>query len=48
MQMSCTLMEHQKIGLTWLIEQEMDSKKKGGLLAGQSHNRVPFLAFTDR
>ncbi|KAL1873175.1 hypothetical protein Daus18300_003994 [Diaporthe australafricana] len=32
-QMSCTLMEHQKIGLTWLIEQEMDPKKKGGLLA---------------
>ncbi|KAK2602841.1 hypothetical protein N8I77_009346 [Diaporthe amygdali] len=32
-QMSCTLLEHQKIGLTWLIEQEKDRQKKGGLLA---------------
>lgn len=33
-QMSCALTEHQKIGLTWLLEQEMDRQKKGGLLAG--------------
>lgn len=32
--MSCTLMEHQKVCLTWLIQQEQDSHKKGGLLAG--------------
>ncbi|KAH8742819.1 SNF2 family N-terminal domain-containing protein [Diaporthe sp. PMI_573] len=31
--MSCDLTEHQKIGLTWLLEQEKDRKKKGGLLA---------------
>ena len=36
-QMSCDLTEHQKIGLTWLLEQEKDRKKKGGLLAGMSH-----------
>jgi hypothetical protein len=35
-QMSCDLTEHQKIGLTWLLEQEKDRKKKGGLLAGMS------------
>lgn len=33
-QMSCALTEHQKIGLTWLLEREMDQQKKGGLLAG--------------
>lgn len=33
-QMSCALTEHQKIGLTWLLEREMDRQKKGGLLAG--------------
>lgn len=31
---SCTLMEHQKICLTWLLNQEEDKHKKGGLLAG--------------
>lgn len=36
-QMSCDLTEHQRIGLTWLLEQEKDRKKKGGLLAGLSH-----------
>jgi hypothetical protein len=33
-QMLCALTEHQRIGLTWLLEQENDRKKKGGLLAG--------------
>lgn len=33
-QMSCALTEHQRIGLTWLLEQENDRQKKGGLLAG--------------
>lgn len=32
--MSCTLMEHQKVCLTWLIEQEETRHKRGGLLAG--------------
>ncbi|KAG6355977.1 hypothetical protein INS49_015362 [Diaporthe citri] len=32
-QMSCDLTEHQRIGLTWLLQQERDPKKKGGLLA---------------
>ncbi|KAI3394270.1 hypothetical protein diail_2973 [Diaporthe ilicicola] len=32
-QMSCALTGHQRIGLTWLIDQEMDRKKRGGLLA---------------
>ncbi|KAI0852732.1 SNF2 family N-terminal domain-containing protein [Daldinia vernicosa] len=31
--MSCTLMEHQKVCLTWLIQQEEDVHKKGGILA---------------
>ncbi|OTB13127.1 hypothetical protein K445DRAFT_24943 [Daldinia sp. EC12] len=31
--MSCTLMEHQKVCLTWLIQQEEDAHKKGGILA---------------
>lgn len=35
-QMSCDLTEHQRIGLTWLLEQEKDRNKKGGLLAGSS------------
>lgn len=35
-QMSCDLTEHQRIGLTWLLEQEKDRNKKGGLLAGLS------------
>lgn len=33
-QMSCELMEHQKVCLTWLIQQEQDNHKRGGLLAG--------------
>lgn len=36
-QMSCALTEHQRIGLTWLLEQEKDQLKKGGLLAGLCH-----------
>ncbi|KAI8960796.1 SNF2 family N-terminal domain-containing protein [Daldinia sp. FL1419] len=31
--MSCTLMEHQKVCLTWLVQQEEDVHKKGGILA---------------
>ncbi|KAK8860000.1 ATP-dependent helicase [Apiospora arundinis] len=31
-QMRCELMEHQRVGLTWLVDQEK-SKKKGALLA---------------
>ncbi|KAI2619886.1 SNF2 family N-terminal domain-containing protein [Hypoxylon sp. NC1633] len=31
--MACTLMEHQKVCLTWLIHQEEDEHKKGGILA---------------
>ncbi|RYP61070.1 hypothetical protein DL770_009854 [Monosporascus sp. CRB-9-2] len=31
--MSCALMEHQRVCLTWMIQQEQDSHKKGGLLA---------------
>ncbi|KAI1800388.1 SNF2 family N-terminal domain-containing protein [Daldinia bambusicola] len=31
--MSCTLMEHQKVCLTWLIQQEEDVHKRGGILA---------------
>jgi hypothetical protein len=31
---SCKLMEHQKVCLTWLVRQEEDKHKKGGLLAG--------------
>lgn len=33
-QMCCALTEHQRIGLTWLLEQEKDRQKRGGLLAG--------------
>lgn len=32
---SCLLMEHQKVCLTWLLRQEEDKDKKGGLLAGK-------------
>lgn len=35
-QMACMLMEHQKVCLTWLVQQEDDPNKKGGLLAGKS------------
>ncbi|KAI0128171.1 hypothetical protein F4776DRAFT_198360 [Hypoxylon sp. NC0597] len=31
--MSCRLLEHQKVGLTWLIKQEEDRAKLGGILA---------------
>lgn len=31
---SCKLMEHQKVCLTWLVRQEEDKHKRGGLLAG--------------
>ncbi|OTA95466.1 hypothetical protein M434DRAFT_28790 [Hypoxylon sp. CO27-5] len=31
--MSCKLLEHQKVGLTWLIKQEEDRTKMGGILA---------------
>lgn len=34
-QMSITLMEHQKVALKWLKEQENNPSKKGGLLAGR-------------
>lgn len=33
--MSCTLMEHQKVCLTWLTQQEEDASMKGGILAGK-------------
>ncbi|KAI1453390.1 SNF2 family N-terminal domain-containing protein [Annulohypoxylon moriforme] len=32
-EMSCSLMDHQKVCLTWLMEQENDPNKKGGILA---------------
>lgn len=35
-QMSCKLMEHQKVALKWLKDQEKNRDKKGGLLAGMS------------
>ncbi|KAI1386073.1 uncharacterized protein F4822DRAFT_304802 [Hypoxylon trugodes] len=31
--MSCMLMEHQRVALTWLMQQEEDDHKKGGILA---------------
>lgn len=34
-QMSCKLMEHQKVALQWLKDQENDRHKRGGLLAGK-------------
>lgn len=37
--MSCKLLEHQKVCLTWLMRQEQDPHKKGGLLAGTSMSR---------
>lgn len=33
-QMSCKLMEHQKVALKWLKDQENNKFKRGGLLAG--------------
>lgn len=33
-EMSCKLMEHQKVALKWLKDQEKDRHKRGGLLAG--------------
>lgn len=33
-QMSCKLMEHQKVALKWLKDQEKNKHKRGGLLAG--------------
>lgn len=41
--MDCALTEHQRIGLTWLLQQEKDPKKKGGLLAGSLHNLISIL-----
>lgn len=35
-QMSCKLMEHQKVALKWLKDQEKNRDKRGGLLAGMS------------
>lgn len=32
--MSCKLMAHQRVSLTWMTQQEEDQHKKGGLLAG--------------
>lgn len=34
LQMACQLMEHQKVALQWLKDQEDDKYKRGGLLAG--------------
>lgn len=34
-QMSCRLMEHQKVALKWLKDQENNRYKRGGLLAGR-------------
>lgn len=34
LQMACQLMEHQKVALQWLKDQEKDKHKRGGLLAG--------------
>ncbi|KAI1410249.1 hypothetical protein F5Y13DRAFT_202377 [Hypoxylon sp. FL1857] len=31
--LSCELLEHQKVGLTWLMQQEDDPNKRGGILA---------------
>lgn len=33
-QMSCRLMEHQKVALKWLKDQENNRHKRGALLAG--------------
>lgn len=41
--MSCQLMEHQRCGLTWLVRQEEDDAKRGGLLAG-----MPLLLLIQR
>lgn len=40
-QMSCKLMEHQKVALKWLIDQEKTPNKKGGLLAGMFRDHLP-------
>lgn len=41
-QMSCQLMEHQKVALKWLKDQEKIRHKRGGLLAGTSgKTRMP-------
>ena len=34
--MLCNLLEHQKACLSWLMQQELNVHKKGGLLAGMS------------
>lgn len=33
--LSCELLPHQRVGLTWLIRQEEDANKKGSILAGK-------------
>lgn len=38
--MNCRLMPHQMCGLTWMVRQEEDDEKKGGLLAGE----LPFAS----
>lgn len=45
-QMSCQLMEHQKVGLSWLLGQEEDKSKMGGLLAGMLQFGSHPLTFT--
>lgn len=40
-QMSCRLMEHQKVALKWLKDQENNKHKRGGLLAGLFSN-IPY------
>lgn len=34
--LTCDLLPHQRVGLTWLVRQEQDPNKKGSILAGKA------------
>lgn len=34
--LTCNLLPHQRVGLTWLIRQEQDPNKRGSILAGRA------------
>lgn len=43
--MNCRLMPHQMCGLTWMVRQEEDDDKRGGLLAGKFPSLSSMIAF---
>lgn len=43
--LTCELLPHQRVGLTWLIRQEQDPNKRGSILAGKETSDLVLYSF---